>query len=220
MLLDRNFKDYQDVLCFFIRNVPNKRYGCKHNKNVIKYATWHEANKKEKSDITESAVVKNNSLILKIYNKGKHLQDKGVFIDDSEDILRIEYTFKSRSVLKTAFGGNDVFNITDEGLSKLFKKYFMRDIVDEYEEWKKINHKQLIEFTKYHQGQNKQWFEPFIRDCRSYSSTHGLPLLFDVNDMQSVFKELELKGGRNYGKKFNNFKKQAFKYEKLVFMRT
>ena len=45
---------------------------------------------------------------------------------------------------------------------------------------------------------------------------YGLPILFDIDDMLKVFRELESKKGRNAKRKFDKFKNQAIYESDLV----
>ena len=55
-----------------------------------------------------------------------------------------------------------------------------------------------------------------FRECRQYEAVNGLPILFDIDDMLKVFRELESKKGRNAKRKFDKFKKQAIYESDLV----
>lgn len=160
-------------------------------------------------DKLETALVKNSSVDLKIYNKGKHLKDIEKIDELDRDIMRVEYTIKDKRILHNAFGDNLVTSLTDEKINDLFRKYFNRDIAAPYHQWASKNHKQLVELTRKHREHYQKWTSTFFRECRQYEAVHGLPILFDLNDMQKVFEELEPKSGRNSTKKFNKFKNQA-----------
>lgn len=212
--LKESYDKYKQPLLLLIRNVPVTRYGKDRNSNSVKYATWHEANMKTNIDRLETILVKNKSVELKIYNKRKHLEDIGILDNPGRDIMRVEYTIKDRRILKHAFGDNLVSSMTDEKITNLFKKYFNRDIVAPYYQWASKNHQQLLELTKKHRSQYQKWTSTFFRECRQYEAVHGLPILFDIDDMESVINELEQKKtGRNRSHKFDKFKEQAV-YEK------
>lgn len=207
--LAESYEKYKQSILLLIRNVPSKRYN-------NKYATWHELNNKANKDKLETALVKNSSIELKIYNKGKHLQDIGEIEHLENDIMRVEYTIKDKRILARAFGNNLVSSLSDEKINKLFKKFFVRDIVSRYSTWVAENHRQLVELTKKHREQCQKWTGNFFRECRQYAEENGLPLLFDIEDMRSVFQELEQKGSRNASRKFKKFKNQAIYEADLV----
>ena len=207
--LNEPYEKYEQPILLLMRNVPPKRYGNNRSNNAVKYATWHEANIGAKSDTLETALVKNSSIDFKIYNKGKHLKDIGEIETLDRDIMRVEYTIKDKRILESAFGDNLVVSLTDEKINQLFKKYFNRDVVTRYYQWAAENHKQLVEMTKKHKEQYQKWTGTFFRECRQYEAEHGLPVLYDIYDMQKVFRELEPKPGGNASKKFKKFKKQA-----------
>ena len=214
--LKEAYEKYKQPILLLMRNVPPKRYGNNKGNNAVKYATWHEANIGTSEDKLETALVKNSSIELKIYNKGKHLKDIGELDKIDKDIMRVEYTIKDKRILENAFGDNLVVSLTDEKINGLFKKYFNRDVVTRYYQWAAENHRQLVDLTKKHKELYQKWTGSFFRECRQYEATNGLPILFDINDMEKVFRELEPKSGRNAGKKFKKFKKQAIYETDLV----
>lgn len=200
------YEKYKQAILLLIRNIPSKRYN-------NKYATWHELSNKDK---LETILVKNSSIELKIYNKGKHLQDIGEIGHLEKDIMRVEYTIKDKRILDRTFGNNLVSSLSDTKINELFKKFFVRDIVSQYLLWSAENQKQLVELTKRHKKQCIKWTGNFFRECRQYAEENGLPLLFDIEDMRLVFQELEQKGSRNASKKFKKFKNQAMYEADLV----
>ncbi len=122
--------------------------------------------------------------------------------------MRVEYKLKEKAI-KTAFGDTLAVSLTDPAVTDLFMRYFNRDVIQQYRRWKNENHKQLIQLTKKHRELNQHWTSSFLRECRQYEVTHRLPILFDLNDMRSVIKELESGKNRNAMRKFNQFKKQS-----------
>ena len=214
--LNEAYEKYKQPVLLLMRNVPPKRYGTNKGNNAVKYATWHEANIGTSEDKLETALVKNSSIELKIYNKGKHLKDIGELDELEKDIMRVEYTIKDRRILENAFGDNLVVSLTDEKINALFKKYFNRDVVTRYYQWAADNHRRLVELTKKHRELYQKWTGSFFRECRQYEATNGLPILFDINDMEKVFRELEPKSGRNASRKFKKFKKKAIYENDLV----
>ena len=210
-ILDEEYEKYRQPILLMIRNVPPKRYGNNKNNDAVKYATWYEADQKMKTNKLETALVKNSSVQLKIYNKSKHLKDIGVLDKDfPKDIMRVEYTITDKRILKNAFGDDLVSSLSDSKINTLFKKYFNRDIVARYADWHKNNTVELVELVKHHREINPQrWTYNFIRDIRQYSETHGMPILFDIYDLQKVFRILEPSKGRNAAKKFKKFLNNA-----------
>lgn len=206
--LQEDFSKYEKVILMMIRNVPQVYRDKK--SNSLKYHVWREATKNY--DRLETVLAKNQSVELKIYNKLKQLKDTGAISNIAENnIMRVEYTFKNASTLKSRFGANDVNALTDEALISMFKWYFNRDIVQPWEKWQKNNKHALCHIASKYMQSGMDWKQAFFRKCRQYESTHGLPILFDVNDMQPVFKLLDK--SKNSNRKFQRFKKSA-KYEK------
>ena len=214
--LDEPYERYKYAILMMIRNVPQKRYKSGSG-GAVKYMSWSEADRKTNTDQLETAVVKNSTTELKIYNKAKHLKDIGVLPEELSDasIMRIEYRIKERAI-KSAFKDTYATSLTDEAIQKVFLKYFNRDVIQQYRRWKAENHKQLMELTQKHRHMNQQWTGSFLRECRQYEATHSLPILFDIEDMKSVIRELEPKTGRNANRKFNQFKKQSIYESDLV----
>ncbi len=214
--LEEPYEKYREPILLLIRNVPPKRYGNNKDNNGVKFATWFEANSNTKQENLETALVKNSSVELKIYNKGKHLKDIGELEDTDADIMRVEYTIKDKRILDNAFGDNLVASLSDEKITELFKKYFNRDIVARYYQWAADNQKQLIELVEKHRKLNQKWTGTFFRECRQYEAVHSFPVLFDLEDMQKVFRKLEPKNGRNASRKYNKFVKQAIYEDDLI----
>ena len=207
--LNEAYEKYRLPILLLIRNVPVKRYGKNKENNAVKYAAWYEANAKLGEEKLETALVKNSSIELKIYNKGKHLNDLGMIDALDKGLMRVEYTIKDRRILQNAFGDDLVTSLTDQKINSLFRKYFNRDIVVPYQNWVCRNHEHLVNLTKKHRKLYQRWTSTFFRECRQYEELHGLPALFDIEDMESVFRELEKKSGRNSARKFAKFKDRA-----------
>lgn len=205
--LEEPYAAYQRAILLLIRNVPVKRYGSHRNNNAVKFATWYEATKETTN--LETILVKNSSIELKIYNKGKHLKDLGLIDSTDKDIMRVEYTIKDNRILKNAFGDALVESLDDAKIKALFKKYFNRDVVAPYYEWAARNHEELVELVKKHRAANDKWTGYFFREVRQLEAVRGLPVLLDLEDLRKVFRQLEPKSGRNAGRKFRNLKKQA-----------
>lgn len=208
-LLNEAYEKYRLPILLLIRNVPVKRYGKNKENNAVKYAAWYEANAKLGEEKLETALVKNSSIELKIYNKGKHLNDLGMIDALDKGLMRVEYTIKDRRILQNAFGDDLVTSLTDQKINSLFRKYFNRDIVVPYQNWVCRNHEHLVNLTKKHRKLYQRWTSTFFRECRQYEELHGLPALFDIEDMKSVFRELEKKSARNSARKFAKFKDRA-----------
>jgi len=200
--LDEPYEKYEKAILMIVRNVPVKRYGNGSN-NAIKYATWREARKHSK-DVLETALVKNSSTELKIYNKKKQQVDIGEANEESSlEAMRIEYKIKDRRIIEKYFGDNLVSSLTDDKMKKLFFKYFQRDVVTQYYEWVAVNRKQLSDLYQKHRALTTHWISPFYRECRQLEAENGLPTLFDVKDMEQVIALHEPKTVRRAKKRYN-----------------
>lgn len=204
--LNEPYEKYKKPILLLIRNVPAKKYGKSKNNNAVKYKSWYEADQKSGQDSLETVQAENSAVRLKIYNKKKQLEDRGVDLRDcDQDIMRVEYSFSDRRILESAFKGNSPDKMTDENVASLFQKYFTRDIESPYLQWKAKNKKMLKELVIRHRQQEQKWVPGFLRDCRQQEAVSGLPILFDLEDMRKIFKELETGSGRNASRKYNRF---------------
>lgn len=154
----------------------------------------------------------NDSTELKIYHKNQQLIDveaKGSDQLTDHDYMRIEYKIKDNRILKAKsnFGGCKVKDLSDKKIAKFFRKNFMIDFVDQYNGWKDWNHQELLEKVDSHRKAHDKWTAYFLRDIREYSErNNGTPLLFDVEDVRSVLKELE-DNTKKGNKKYRQFKR-------------
>lgn len=210
--LDEPYEKYRYPILMIMRNVPPKRFGQEGVNNAVKYATWHSADMAAQQDRLETALVKNNSLELKIYNKGKWMRDMGIPLAVDRDIMRVEYTIKDPRILQNHFGDNLVSSLSDEKITAIFKKYFNRDVAERYYQWSSENQRKLCEIVDEQRRSEKHWVGYFLRYARQYNEVHGLPILFDIEDMRTVFRKLEPGKGKNVTNKYKRFIKQA-KYE-------
>ena len=212
--LEETYEKYRLPILFIMRNMPTKKYGTYRNNDAVKYATWHESNVAKNKDSLETVAIQNSTRIFKIYNKKKHLLDIGEISEaeataEPRDIMRVEYTIKDKRLLNSFFGDDLVSSLTDEKIKEFFQKNFNADVVQPFAQWAANNHKELIEMVQRHRENEQKWPGYFLRECRQYNESHHLPILFDIDDMRSVFKALEPKGSRNDGKKFKKFKQKA-----------
>lgn len=210
--LNEPYEKYRYPILMIMRNMPPKRFGQDSKNNAVKYATWHAADMVAQEDKLETALVKNSSLELKIYNKGHWLRDKGFPLAADRDIMRVEYTIKDPRILKNNFGDELVSSLSDEKITAIFKKYFNRDVASRYYEWAAQNQRDLTTIVDLQRKAEKHWVGYFLRYARQYNETHGLPILFDLEDMRKVFQTLEPKRGKNVTNKYKRFIKNA-KYE-------
>lgn len=154
----------------------------------------------------------NKSTELKIYHKNQQLIDveaRGADDLSRRDAMRIEYKIKDNRILKSKrnFDGCLVNSLTDEKIAEFFKNLFKRDFVNQYHGWKRWNHCELLAKVDMHRNAHEKWTGYFLRDIRAYSElNNGTPLLFDVEDIRSVLKELE-NNTRKGNKKYRKFKK-------------
>ena len=203
--LTEEYQKYNDAIEFIIKNMPCKYYSEKQNGD-IKYACWHEVNIKNNTDSVQTVRVKNANIQFKIYNKGQHLSDKGIWGDCKQSFLRAEYTFNARTIKRFTDGNLSLQALTDSKIRYMYKHFFVRDVVKPYEDWRNNNTKELKSLVIAHQNYSRYWVDSFLRDCREYNNTHALPVLFDIEDMRAIFKSLDC---QNYRKKYISFENKC-----------
>lgn len=149
----------------------------------------------------------NQSTEVKVYHKNLQLIEVEAVSPDyapNRDAMRIEYKIKDNRILKAKknFHSDKVKDLTDGKISRFFKELFEQDFVEQYNGWKKWNHRELLAKVDEHRKKHDKWTAYFLREAREYSEIHnGTPLLFDVEDVRSVLKELTgypKKGNKKY----------------------
>lgn len=109
-----NFKDYRRTFLMMIRNVPMDRYARKskiqNQKSNIVYCTFYEADKQLQEDKLQTLYVGNKEIELKIYDKGKQLENK-CGKNMPSNIVRIEYTLKTERKIRNALKTTSINNI-------------------------------------------------------------------------------------------------------------
>lgn len=210
--LDEPYERYRYPILLMMRNVSPRRFSSSRNK-VIKYASWHSADMAAQTEHLETVLVKNHSTELKIYHKSQWLRDQGFESDDGQDLMRIEYTIKDSRLLERYFPDNKVSSLSDDQIRTMFQDYFRRDVIARFESWHQANIRQLAELIEKHRKAEVHWIGYFLRECRQYAETHGLPVLFALEDVKSAMRLLEPCGGKNLTNKWQRFLRQAV-YEK------
>lgn len=192
------------------RRVKTGNYESNYVRNFAKKTYQDYLQDKEREPLSKKETIycgNNKSTQVKIYHKNQQLKDVKAMEEKDEpmrDAMRIEYTIKDNRILKSKrnFNGDRVIFLTDDKLKEFFKRNFKRDFVDQYRGWKKWNHQELLERIDFHKKNCNKWVTNFVRDSRRYAQMqNGTPLLFDIEDVRDVLKELESnpkKGNRKY----------------------
>ena len=206
LLLEQPFKAYQDPIQLIYSCLPLSIYHSKNNKNEVKQQVWFTHKNNEK--VIETFTIKNTSLQLKIYDKSKQLRDAGINV--SNEYLRLEYTFCSKSTIKNYIDGAKVCNVNNYALKRLFFKYYNRDIRKQLPKYFKSNQKELVsklKQLKFGEAKERYWIQKFLLYVRSEDTKRVLPLLFDLEQLdkalQQAFKDTQL----NYKESYKSFKK-------------
>ena len=200
--LQENWNKYRAALLLIAKNMP-ERYG---NKNEVKFMSWQSVT--SSGMILENVHLKNKTTELKIYNKSKQIKDTYPDVQCDDDLIRIEYKIKDKRMIKSNFGSRRVSDITDDKINKLFRKYWQRDVVIPYLQWRDQNRNELFEKAKEHMSTDMHWVSNFIRDSRQIEANRDLPLLFDIDDMRVIFRKLEPDNLKSAGNKFRRFRKR------------
>lgn len=232
--IKHKYHEYGQVLSLMERILPERYatgtqnhrrikvgvYNSHYVRNFAKttYEEYLKDKEREPLSMKETVYCGNNkSTQVKIYPKLQQLRDTAA-VDEADmqkcDAMRIEYTIKDSRILKSECNFNDdrVVALTDEKIAKFFKKNFKRDFVDQFNGWKRWNHRELLAKVDYHRKNSDKWTANFIRDSRKYvQEQNGTPLLFDIEDVRSVLKELE-NSPKKGNKKFTRFRK-SLEYE-------
>lgn len=179
------FRKYKRVIMLMMNNVP-ERYKDAYS-NSVKVHCWNEV--KDDSLELETALVKNHTTELKVYNKIKQFKDcKYVSDNETENVMRIEYTLKDERMIERQTGG--FHNLSDRNLKKIFWNNFQRDFICQYQIWEKQNYQELEAVVEKHLTDNKQdWCSRLFRNVRQFESVHNKPLLFDVSDIKKILEE-------------------------------
>ncbi len=207
LYLEEPFNNYRDVIELFIRNVPKEHYSGK--TGGIKVGSWGEVTKEDKF-YCETSYVNNQLIKLKIYNKGKHLEDISS-LSYGDNILRIEYTFLKAESVRRQYGDNTLASLSDEVNREIFKNLFKRDIIDRFYEWKCKNQEELFLLVKKHMNEDRYWVRAFLLECAELEKKEdrSLPVLFDVEDVLEVLKKIEKGNNKIAYNKFRALKKKA-----------
>lgn len=201
--LSEDYTNYRQAMLLIFSNLP-KTY--RKSTNCMKYNAWYEQSV-DGRNLLEDLNAGNKSTKIKLYIKSKQLKDKGYSIDENDNILRLEYTFCDKRVLQHNFGTIYVDDITNEMIVNLFRKRIKNDILKQYNIWTNKNHNELNKKVKEIKLKNIRWSDKFIRMCREYAQVYSSPLLFSIEDMNSVLKEIDT--NRNGAKKYTKFYNRA-----------
>lgn len=206
--IEGKFADYRRAILLLVQNLPKKKFTDKKGHN-LKYGSWYEV---QNDFINLQTIFAANSRVeLKIYSKTDQLNqvhDLGY----TKDYMRIEYKLKKSDSVCSSLSTNDIAELTDDNLKEFFLQRFQEDIVEPYFKWKAKNKKVLKVILEEHmQKKPRQWYFDFIRQIRQYESIHNTPLLFDLEDIKPIIKELDK--GRNYSRKWKKINELANEYE-------
>lgn len=174
--LDEEFKEYTRVLKVLM-NIAPKTYKIKE----FMYNNY--------TDELETLLLKNKSIQIKFYNKGKQLEEVYSF-DTSKNILRIEYTLTSEK-MKDSFGHNQFSKLNDENIKDFVKNKFKNDFINPYEKFKKDNKGKLTKLAKQYRKEYKQWIKPFLIHLIDFELKNDKPLLIDIEDLKDIIKVVD-----------------------------
>lgn len=206
------FYRYEDCLHLIYGNLPSAFRDKKYDGGVS-YGGWFRSNPEIQKRYLETTLAKNDTRELKIYNKISHLKEVSKVLYDDEDVMRIEYTLKRSRDIKRELSTkehpvNNVFEVTDDDLYRVYMKFFRKDIIKPYEIWTEENHDELLRTVQIYQATHKQWARQFARYCFEAQLENHTPLLFDNADMKQIIAEIE-PNKKQRSLKYQRFCKQA-----------
>ncbi|EGT5045138.1 hypothetical protein DAF96_18605 [Clostridioides difficile] len=130
----------------------------------------------------------NNSVAIKTYNKSEQLKDK-IENFDIVNLIRFEYTLKTRKKVNEVFGTYDLSKITDEQIQDFFKKSIQKDFLNLFEKHIKTSNKLIQKFTDEAVAENttsrvlkSKWISSFIIK----SISRSLPAKLNQNQIQEI----------------------------------
>ncbi len=209
MPLNDTFNKYSNCWLMFVRNVPSARFNkySINKKNNVTYNTFYEALQEQNRDILQTLYVGNDSIELKIYDKGKQLNN----VVTSSFTVRIEFTISTTSKIKNLFNTREVSAFSDEILRNFFKEEMEKDIFEPYEKWKKKNQKDLYKELdrRYKESESNEWIQDFLRRARELSEVNNVSLVFDIEHLYEPLGKVV----NNPSRTMSRLKKEALKFE-------
>lgn len=163
-----------------------------------KIATWSSIRDGQLQ--LETSVIKNQGHELKIYDKTAHLADLRVMLDSEQSVMRIEFRFSDTRYMRI----HTEAEFTDENLSTIFSKFFRKDVLLPYQQWRAKYQRELKRLLVHHMSTTRYWQDNFLRDIRQRNKLNACPALFDLEDVRAIIYELHTKD-KNKSRRFNTF---------------
>lgn len=205
--LEDNFNDYHRVFQLMMRNLP------KYLKNQINFQINTKDNLEYGTYMATSARKGNSErcLTLKIYNKSKQLEKRGVIFENS--CARVEITLSGTERIKKSLGTNYFHELTDEVINNFFDDQMRKMFVDPLKKWKEERDKYIVKLMKKQRKQDLQhWQVNVLRILASEEIRQKNPVLLDITQLMPLVGELNVKTKDRYNIRVR-FRNQAKKYE-------
>lgn len=133
----------------------------------------------------------NNSIGFIIYVKSDiemwKLSHRENVTSKHEHLIRFEIRLKSSQKIK-AFLGSDKFNeITDPMISNAFWRFFEKNIIKKWTDWKKSTGQKISSLINENQQNHKsRWIDFFISEMDSISWKKGIPFIIDISQIEEM----------------------------------
>lgn len=149
-----------------------------------KFKTDSSNGKNEYTMIT----IENNSIRIKLYNKTKQLEKKGIELE--EYYLRIELCLQDSKKVKSVFGTAIIEEITDDMMWEYFKKVVETDLFDRLEAQLKKSKVELKKELKLQKAEDKKKYPKnfVVSTCSLMYKDTKIPLILDVEQSYEVLK--------------------------------
>lgn len=122
-------------------------------------------------------------IIIKIYDKSEQLKAK-YKIQTLHNYLRYEITLKAPEKVRSALGGNEVFNIMDKQVENYFHDFIQKNLVDPYEEYCRKRDIVLRKFLKkYYAPGSRVWIRDVFLEIDNHEIKNGVPLMLEVEEL-------------------------------------
>lgn len=211
--IDYPFSDYHRILRLLIAEMPkmnvvsffgqtntNKKYFDEKVENIGTYSAWSKQ-KKSKSDQYRK---------ITFYDKGNQVK---VLV--MGNLMRVELMIKGAKNIRSAFGTDSFFSITQEQIDNYFMEQMQKLIVVPMERWKANRNRYVLKLIKeeYEKEINNSWQVNVLRKLMNKEIEQGKPCILGIEELCSLVDRY--KGLNRKSRIKANLRKQASKYERV-----
>lgn len=187
--LNNEFKEYEHIL-LLMKDLAPKTYK---KRLIVEDENGHVG----------TIYLQNASKELKMYNKKIQLIAIKQ-LNENENLLRIEVTFKNGETLKNALKTNDLFKLKDIDINTYLKKTITKELLNPFKKFIKYSNTAILKLAEQEQQKNrKNWFSNFLSLAQSTeiqpSSVLGktlntdeklIPVLLDTIQIKTAVKKV------------------------------